>query len=384
MVKRDYYEVLGVERGTSTKDIKKSYRSLARQYHPDVTKEDRKAAEEKFKEVSEAYEVLVDDEKRRLYDSYGHAGVSGQFSGGDFDWGDFTHFGDIRDIFGDLGFGNSIFESFFGAFYGAFGGPGAQGNRPRKGESLRYDIEIELEDAAKGATQKARIPKWINCEDCKGTGAKDGNTMTCPTCGGRGQVSTTQRRGYSQFVSINICPKCSGKGVISEKACSKCDGRGQVRKTSTISIEIPSGVENGTRLRIPGAGNPGKNGGPPGDLFVVIHFKEHELFKRDGPNIYIDWPICFTDAALGAEEEVPIIGGKVKLTIPSGTQSDMVFRLKGSGLPRLNGRGKGDQFVRVKIKVPEKLTKEQRELLEKFAEMEPHHKSFFDRFKVWH
>jgi molecular chaperone DnaJ len=382
MAKKDYYEVLGVERGASNDEIKKSYRRLARQYHPDVTKEDPKDAEEKFKEMSEAYEVLVDDEKRKLYDAYGHAGVSGQFSGGGFDWSDFTHFGDIRDIFGDMGFGfgNSIFDMFFGGL----GGAAAQGNRPRKGESLRYDIEISLEDAAKGISQEAKIPTWANCEDCKGTGAHGGNTMTCPTCGGKGQISTTQRRGYSQFVSIQACPKCNGRGVIAEKECSKCNGRGQIRKTSTLKLEIPPGVENGTRLRIPGAGNPGKNGGPPGDLFVVVHVKEHELFKRDGPNIYLDWPICFTDAALGAEEEVPMVGGKVKLKVPAGSQSDTVFRLKGSGMPKTNGRGKGDQFVRIKIKVPPKLNKEQRELLEKFAEIEPHDKSFFDRFKLWH
>ena len=181
-----------------------------------------------------------------------------------------------------------------------------------------------------------------------------------------------------------MCPKCSGKGVIAEKACSECGGKGQIRRTSTIRIEIPAGVEDGTRLRIPGGGNPGRNTGPPGDLFAIVHIKPHELFKRDGPNIFIDWSICVTDAALGGEEEVPTVGGKATLKIPLGTQSDTVFRLKGSGIPRSNGRGKGDQFVRIKIKVPEKLTKEQRELLEKFAEIEPHKKSFLDRLKHWH
>jgi molecular chaperone DnaJ len=378
MDKRDYYEVLGIERGATTDEVKKAYRKLARQYHPDVTKEDPKEAEEKFKEVSEAYEVLVDDSKRKMYDAYGHSGVSGQFSGGDFDWSDFSHFGDLRDIFGDMGFGfgNSIFDLFFGGM-----GGGHQANRPMKGESLRYDVEITLEDAYTGMTQEARIPTWVNCEECKGTGAFGGETMTCPTCGGRGQVSTTQRRGYSQFVSIQVCPRCGGKGQVAEKVCTKCDGRGKFRKTSTIKIEIPAGVDNGMRLRIPGAGNPGSNGGPPGDLFVVVHVKEHELFRRDGPNIYIDWPVCFTDATLGGEEEVPTLGGKAKLKIPGGTQGDTVFRLKGSGMPIPNGRGNGDEYVRVKIKVPEKLSKEQRELLEQFAKVEPKHKGFFERFK---
>lgn len=381
MDKRDYYEVLGIDRGASGDEVKKAYRKLARQYHPDVTKEDKELAEEKFKDISEAYEVLVDDDKRKMYDAYGHSGVSSQFSGGNFDWSDFSHFGDLRDIFGDLGFGfgNSIFDMFFGGVSG-----GARGNRPMKGESLRYDIEIDLENAYKGMTQEARIPTWVNCEECKGTGAHGGQTMTCPTCGGRGQISATQRRGYSQFVSIQACPKCGGKGVVAEKVCAKCDGRGQVRKTSTIKIEIPPGVDTGTRLRIPGAGNPGRNGGPPGDLFVIVHVKEHELYKRDGPNIYIDWPICFTDATLGGEEEVPTIGGKAQLKIPGGTQGDTVFRLRGSGMPRSNGRGKGDQFVRIKIKVPEKLTKEQRDLLEKFAKVESRHKGIFDRFKPGH
>jgi len=380
MGKRDYYEVLGIDKGASSDEIKKAYRKLARQYHPDVTQEDREVAEEKFKEVSEAYEVLVDDDKRKMYDAYGHSGVSGQFSVGNFDWSDFSHFGDLRDIFGDLGFGfgNSIFDMFFGGM----GGP--QGNRPMKGESLRYDVEIDLENAYKGMTQEARIPTWVNCEECNGTGAQGGQTMTCPTCGGKGQISATQRRGYSQFVSIQACPRCGGRGTIAEKACAKCDGRGQVRKTSTIMIEIPPGVDTGTRLRIPGAGNPGKNGGPPGDLFVIVHVKEHELFKRDGPNIYIDWPICFTDATLGGEEEVPTIGGKAQLKIPGGTQGDTVFRLRGSGMPRPSGRGKGDQFVRIKIKVPERLNKEQRDLLEKFSKVEPRHKGFFDRFKPGH
>jgi molecular chaperone DnaJ len=384
MAKRDYYDILGVKRGAPKEEIKKAYRRLARQYHPDVTKEDRKKAEEKFKEMSEAYEVLVDDQKRQLYNSYGHAGVSSQFSGGDFDWGDFTHFGDIRDIFSDLGmgsggFGNSIFDIFFGSF-----GGGQHSQHPQRGESLRYDVEITLEEAASGTSKVAQVPQWEKCKACQGTGAKDGKTVTCPTCGGRGQVSTTQRRGYSQYVSIQTCPRCHGKGVIYESPCPVCGGKGEIRKTKRIKIDIPPGLEDETRLRIPGAGNPGKNGGPPGDLFVVVHMKEHELFKREGDNLLLEYGIDFTDAVLGAEIEVPTLNGKAKLKIPAGTQGDTVFRLRGSGLPRSSGHGKGDQFVRVKIMVPDRLTQEQRELLERFAQAEGSGKGFFDRFKKVH
>lgn len=385
MSKRDYYEILGVSRNASKEEIKKAYRKLARQYHPDVSKEDRRTAEEKFKEISEAYEVLVDDEKRRLYDAYGHAGVSGQFRSGSFDWSDFTHFGDLRDIFSDLGFGfggfgNSIFDMFFGSF-----GDERQSTRPQKGESLRYDIEVTLEEVLTGATKTLEIPHWDKCPECRGTGAKGGNVITCPTCGGRGQVSISQRRGYSQFISIQSCPKCHGRGTVFETPCPACEGRGEVRKTRRVKIEIPPGVEEGAKLRIPGAGNPGRNGGPPGDLFVVVHIKEHELFKRDGSDLMLDHMIPFTTAALGGEVEIPDLDGRTTLKIPAGTQSDTVFRLRGRGLPRPGGHGRGDLFVRVKIKVPEKLTAEQRELLEKFARLEDRpNKGFFERFKKGH
>jgi len=383
--KRDYYEVLGVDRNASTEEIKKAYRRLARQYHPDVTKEDRKVAEEKFKEISEAYEVLVDDEKRKVYDSYGHAGVSGQFSGGDFDWSDFTHFSDLRDIFSDMGigfgssgFGESIFDMFFGSM-----GAGNRSHGPSKGASLRYDIEISLEEAATGATKELRLPQWVRCDACNGTGAEGGSLTTCPSCGGRGQLSSVQRRGYSQFVSIQQCSQCRGTGKVAERKCRVCDGRGEKQKISRISVDIPKGVESGTRLRIPGAGKHGSMGGSPGDLYVVVHVKEHDLFKRDGPNIWLDWPISFTTAALGGEVEVPTIYGKAKLNIPPGTQGDAVLRMKNTGLERTDGRGRGDQFVRVKIRVPEKLSQEQREHLRRLQELESssENKGIFERFR---
>ncbi|MEM0448715.1 MAG: molecular chaperone DnaJ [Methanomassiliicoccales archaeon] len=373
--KRDYYEVLGVPRNATLEQLKKAYRELARKYHPDVTKEDKAQAEERFKEISEAYEVLADPEKRKLYDQYGHQGLSGQFSNGGFQWSDFTHASDLRDIFGDLGsfgFGGSIFDMFFG------GGRGASG--PHKGQSLRYDIEISLEEAASGGEREISVPRTVSCEACRGTGAKDGKVQSCPSCGGRGQIQNVQQRGYQRFVSITPCQRCRGSGKVFEHRCPVCDGRGMKLSTSKLKIEIPPGVDSGMRLRLAGAGDASPDGGPPGDLYVVVHVKEHEHFKRDGADLWLDMPVEYWEAALGAEVEVPTLEGKAMLSIPAGTQDGTVFRMKGNGLPRLDGRGKGDQFVRISIKVPRKLTSEQRALLRKLAEQEPK-KSFLDRLK---
>ena len=375
MDKRDYYEVLGVAKNASLDDIKKAYRTLARKYHPDVTKEEKKQAEEKFKEVSEAYEVLVDPDKRKLYDQYGHAGLTGQFSNGGFQWSDFTHASDLRDIFGDMGgFGGGLFDMLFG-----MGGRGRSG--PQKGQSLRYDIELPLEEAAAGGTREISIPHAVSCEACKGTGAKGGKVSTCSTCGGKGQISQVQQRGYSRFVSIAPCSRCGGKGQVTEARCPECAGRGQEVKTQKLSIDVPPGIDDGMRLRFSGAGDASPNGGPPGDLYVVIHVRPHELFKRDGADVWLDWPVSFSDAALGSEVEVPTIDGKALLNLPAGTQDDAVFRMKGNGLNKVNSRGKGDQFVRIKIRVPKKLTSEQKALLKKFAELEGSKKGLLDRVR---
>jgi molecular chaperone DnaJ len=374
--KRDYYEALGVPKTASIDDIKKAYRELARRYHPDVTKEDKAHAEERFKEISEAYEVLVDVEKRKLYDQYGHAGLSGQFSNGGFQWSDFSHASDLRDIFGDMNsdFGNSLFDMLFGM--------SGRSRGPRQGQSLRYDIEIELEEAASGGTREISIPRSVPCELCHGTGAKDGKVTTCSQCAGKGQISQVQQRGYSRFVSVAPCPRCRGSGKIILERCPRCEGRVVELKQFKISIDIPPGIDTGMRLRFSGAGDASPDGGPAGDLYVVVHVKEHEVFKRDGADIWIDWPVEFAEAALGAEVEVPTLDGKAVLNIPAGTQDDTVMRMRGNGLHRLEGRGKGDEFVRIKIKVPKKLSAEQKELLRKFAEHSPSKKGLFDRFKT--
>ncbi|MCE5296158.1 MAG: molecular chaperone DnaJ [Euryarchaeota archaeon] len=359
--KRDYYEVLGLQRTASEEEIKKAYRQLARQYHPDVTKEDPKVAEEKFKEISEAYEVLIDAEKKKLYDQYGHAGVSQQFKDGNFNWNDFSHADDVRDIFGNGGFGGDLFDMLFG---------GGRSRGPRQGAHLRYDVEIDLEDAAKGLDKEIKVPLTTKCDKCGGTGSKSKKSSRCTQCGGRGQVQRVERRGTMQSINIVTCPKCHGAGNDIKDPCPECDGRGSVRRPKTIKITIPKGVDTGMAFRVPGAGEPSPNAGPPGDLLVYVHVREHDVFKREGPNLFVEVPISFAEAALGTSLEVPTLAGKASLTIPAGTQTDTVFKLKGQGLDVVEGRGKGDEYVQVKIKVPKKLSTEQKELLRKFSELD--------------
>jgi molecular chaperone DnaJ len=373
--KRDYYETLGVAKDAGADEIKSSYRKLARQYHPDVTKEDPKHAEERFKEISEAYEVLADSEKRKLYDKYGHAGVSGQFSQeGNFSWQDFSHGQDLNDIFGDMS--GSPFSNIFEAFFG-----GGQQRGPRQGQHLRMDIEIDLEEAAKGVKREITVPTSVKCDQCNGTGSKDGKTHTCPTCGGKGQVQRVVRQGNSQFMTVGTCPKCGGKGTLIEHPCPKCDGEAYIRKPQKIEFEIPRGVDTGMKLRVAGAGERSQNGGIPGDLFIVIHVAEHELYKREGADLLIEQDLSFPEAAMGAEIEVPTLFGPAKLTIPPGTQPGTDFKLKGAGLDRIDSRGKGDEYVRVRLKVPKKISSEQKELLMKFSELDGQKKSFFHRHK---
>ncbi|HNX47747.1 MAG TPA: molecular chaperone DnaJ [Methanomassiliicoccales archaeon] len=371
--KRDYYEVLGVDRQAGEEEVKKAYRQLARQYHPDVSKEDPKVAEERFKEISEAYEVLMDKPKRELYDKYGHAGVNSQFQGGGFNWNDFTHQGDIRDIFGDGGFGGgNIFDMFFG---------GGRSRGPHQGQSLRYDLDITLEEAAAGLKKELTLPLTVKCDVCAGTGSKSRKEEICPQCNGKGQVQRVERRGYSQFISVGACPKCGGSGKDIKDPCPDCDG-GWTRKRQKISLDIPKGVDTGMRLRVAGAGEPSPDGGPPGDLFVVVNVKEHKLFQRDGSDLYATQEINFQEAALGATLEVPTLEGKMaEVNIPAGTQPGEVQRLKGLGMPRMEGYGKGDLYIRLKLVVPKKLTAEQKELLRKFDGGDGSKKKLFGRSK---
>jgi len=381
--KRDYYEVLGVPRDATTEQIKSAYRRLAKKYHPDMNKDNPEEAEEKFKELSEAYEVLVDENKRANYDRYGFAGVQNNFSPGGFDWKDFTHFGDLNDIFGggfsDFFGGGSIFDFFFD-----------RGRRrgPSRGSDLRYDLTVSFEEAAFGTEKEIEIYREENCQSCNGTGALGGTALrTCPECGGRGQIRDVRTQGFSQFVSIHPCRRCGGTGRIIEKKCPDCGGTGVIRRSRKISVKIPAGVDDGSRLRLSGEGERGEMGGPPGDLYVVIHVKPHKIFERDGAEIYIEVPVSYPTLVLGGEIEVPTLKGKAKLKIPPGTESGTIFRLRGNGLPDLQRGGRGDQHVRVKVAVPRKVSGKEKELLEQLRSLSRegrassrNKKGFFDRF----
>ncbi|HEV2863385.1 MAG TPA: molecular chaperone DnaJ [Pyrinomonadaceae bacterium] len=355
MSKRDYYEVLGVGRTATEAEIKSAYRKLAVRYHPDKNPGDA-AAEEKFKEAAEAYSVLSDADQRSRYDRYGHAGVSGAAAGAN--WGAQGFGGGIEDILGDLfGFGDM------------FGGRSAGGRRgaAQRGADLRYDLEMTLEEAAAGMTAQLRIPRLEACESCKGTGAAPGTQPeNCPTCAGAGQV-----RYQQGFFSVSrTCGQCRGTGRVVKNPCESCKGAGRVEREKQMEVKIPAGVETGSRLRLAGEGEAGTQGGPAGDLYVVIHVKEHETFERQGNNLYASMPITFAQAALGAEISVPTLDDQQNLKIPAGTQTGTVFRLKGHGMPALGGRGRGDLFVSVTVVTPTTLNRDQRRLLEQLAQIE--------------
>ena len=363
--KRDYYEMLGVGRGVGEEEIKKAYRKLALKYHPDRNPGD-KQAEEKFKEISEAYQVLTDAEKRTQYDQYGHAafGDGGPFRGGS----DFTS--GFEDIFGDI----------FGEFFGA----GTSRRRGRsRGEDLRYNLEITFEEAAFGAEKKIKIPRQGPCDTCHGSGCKPGTSArTCPSCRGRGQVSFQQ--GF--FTVSRTCNQCHGQGTMIADSCSSCSGTGRVRKFHTLSVRIPPGVDTGSRLKLRGEGESGLSGGPAGDLYVVIQVQPHPLFVREDLDIICDVPISFVQAALGVEIDVPTLEGKMKMKIPSGTQAGKVFRLKGKGVRDIQGYHQGDELIRVVVETPTHLTARQKELLKEFAalggeEIHPLSKGFFEKVK---
>jgi molecular chaperone DnaJ len=346
--KRDYYEVLGVERGTSADDLKKAYRKIALKSHPDRNPGD-KAAEERFKEASEAYQVLCDPERRAQYDRFGHAAFEQGAGFGGFDFAA----GGFEEVFGDI----------FGDF---FGGPRRGRSRTRRGEDLRYDLEISFEESVFGAEKSVRVPRLVACEDCKGSGSKNGAPRdTCSACRGSGQLRFQQ----GLFSIAKTCGQCQGQGSVLRDPCRKCGGGGAQRNEQTLSVRIPAGVDTGSRLKLRGEGEGGRNGGPAGDLYVVLHVREHPLFIREGNDIVCDVPIGFTQAALGSEIDVPTPHGKVKMKVPPGTQSGNVFRLKGKGVPDVRGYGHGDALVRVVVETPKKLNARQRELLEEFARL---------------
>jgi molecular chaperone DnaJ len=373
--KRDFYDVLGVKKDASEADLKKAFRQMAKKYHPDVNPGD-KAAEAKFKEVNEAYDILSDSQKRARYDQFGHAGVDpnaqagpfGGFGGVDFDLGD-------------------IFDSFFGGGFGGSRSSSRARNAPQRGADLKQRVDLTFEEAAFGVEKEINISRNEKCDKCNGTGARDGSSpTTCTVCHGTGQTQVRQSTPFGQFSSISPCTACRGEGKINTNPCTHCGGNGTIRKPSRISVKIPGGIDNGQSVSLRGEGEPGLRGGPNGDLYVAVSVKRHPLFSRDGVDVVCEMPITFAQAALGSEVEVPTLDGKVKYNIPEGTQTGTVFRLRNKGIPHLRGNGRGDQFVKTIVEVPKKLNEKQKKILREFADAsgDDEHdmrRGFFDKMR---
>lgn len=357
--KRDFYEILGVKKGASEDELKKAYRKLAKENHPDLHPGD-KECEARFKEINEAYEVLSDPDKRAKYDQFGHAAFDpSQGFGGGGGFGGFEGFGGFGDIFSDI----------FGGGFGFGGGGGRNPNAPRKGDNLRATVNIKFEEAAFGVKKDVFVSKIEQCPDCKGTGCAEGTTAeVCPDCKGTGTVMSTKRTPFGMVQSSEQCPKCKGRGKIIHSPCKTCRGMGSVRRQHKVSVSIPAGIDDGQTISLKGQGNAGLNGGPAGDLLITVLVQPHARFERDGASILLDQEISFAQAALGAEVEVPTLDGKVKLNIPEGTQSGTTFRLKGKGVPFLRNGGRGDQFVTVNVAVPRGMTSTQKDALRQYAE----------------
>ncbi|MCF8000323.1 MAG: molecular chaperone DnaJ [Halanaerobiales bacterium] len=368
--KKDYYDILGVSKDASQKEIKKAYRKLAKKYHPDTNDGDEKSSE-KFKEISEAYEILSDPEKRKRYDQYGHSGIGED----DFNFDDFAR--------GGFGGFEDIFDMFFG------GGRGGRSRRrgPQRGRDLQYKLQISFEEAAFGAEKQITIPRTEVCPECDGSGAESSSDVkTCPKCNGQGQIRVTQQTPFGRFAQTKTCDRCGGSGEIVKNPCSNCNGTGKVQRRRQLTINIPAGVNDGSKLRMAGEGEAGEKGAASGDLYIIIQVQEHEIFDRKGDNVYCEIPINFVQATLGDEIKVPTLEGKVKFNIPQGTQPGTTFRLKNKGITHLNRSGKGDQYIKTKVVIPKNLNKEQKELLEEFAEISgeeinPEKKGFFDKVK---
>ena len=372
--KRDYYEVLGVQKGASAEEIKKAYRKLALKYHPDRNPGNQEA-EEKFKEAAEAYEILSDDDKRARYDQFGHAGVDpnaaagqGPFGGG---FGGFGDFGDLGDL--------------FGSFFGGGASRGARQNGPRRGENVGARLELTFEEAAFGCEKEVAALRIENCSSCNGSGSADGAIETCSYCKGAGQVRTTQNFMGMSMQSTSVCPQCNGRGKLVKNPCSTCRGKGKVRRTQKIKVKVPGGIDHGQSLRVPGEGSVGSNGGPNGDLLVEVLLRRHPIFTRENYTVWCEVPLTFTQAALGAKIQVPTLDGKVEFDIPEGTQTGTVFTLRDRGIPNVNNpRRRGDHRFTVTVETPTRLTKEQKELLRQLdasLEETPKRKKFFDAIK---
>lgn len=369
---KDYYKILGVSRSATKDEVKKAYKNLAKKYHPDLNKDPDAA--DKFKEINEAASILADDQKRANYDRFGTAEAT---FGPGFDFSKFD--------FSDFGFGRFDFDSIFDDLFGG-GFSFVRPERGRRGADLRYDLEVTLEESALGTTKKITFPRTEICKECNGSGAKSiSDIETCNVCNGTGMQRTTRRTAFGIFSTSTTCGRCKGEGRVTKRACATCKGSGFVRKSKKIEVKIPAGVENGSSLRLQGLGQVGDRGGPAGNLYVVVHIKPHEIFERVGDDIYMEIPISFTQAVFGDEITVPTLRGKAKLNIPSGTQTNTIFKMSGKGIPHLNGVGSGSQMVKVIVQTPKRLTKKQRELLQEFAEesgeeAQPY-KNIFDRIK---
>jgi molecular chaperone DnaJ len=365
--KSDYYGILGVRRDADDAALKRAFRKLAQQYHPDVNREP--GAEAKFKEVAEAYEVLSDPQKRQLYDQYGHAGVSGAGAGMDF-----GAFGSFADLFEQ-----------FGSIFGTGGGGGRRG--PQRGSDLRYDLGLTFEEAAFGTEKVLEIPRWEACHRCSGSGAEPNSELKrCPQCNGTGEMRKVQQSFFGQFVNVSVCNRCRGEGQIVATPCKECKGDGRIHSTRRLTVKVPPGVDNEQQIRLTAEGESGPRGGPPGNLYVVLTVKPHPQFKRDGADVHLEVPISFPQAALGDQLEVPTIDGSERLSIPAGTQSGRVFRLRDKGVPRLRSMGRGDQFVTVVVRTPGALSSRERELYEELAQLskqsgEGHDRGFFSKVK---